>query len=151
MFSLCLFPFLYLKPNHSYAAPENLRCHFQEKSGRAVTGYDGQRADMWSCGVVLFVFMFGQTPWDFARESAPEYRLYKHTEGYPCLAPWDGMNRTIRALFHGLLAVHPSRRWEAPALKGFLARELGWRYTTYTSRPAPMPSGSGSAAGGSGM
>jgi serine/threonine protein kinase len=111
-----------------------LRCHFQQKSGRAVTGYDGQKADMWSCGVVLFVFMFGQTPWDFARESSQEYRLYKHTEGYPCIAPWEGMNRTIRALFHGLLAVHPGRRWSSQDLRAFLSRELGWKYHAFPSQ-----------------
>ena len=115
-------------------------------SGRAVTGYDGQKADLWSCGVVLFVFMFGQTPWDFARESSQEYRLYKHTEGYPCIAPWDGMNRTIRALFHGMLSVHPGRRWSSQDLRGFLSRELGWKYHAF---PTQTPTAGGTGGGGS--
>lgn len=110
-----------------------------------MTGYDGQKADTWSCGVVLFVLMYGQTPWDIARESSPEFRLYKHTEGYPCLEPWVNMNNVMRNVFHGVLAVHPSRRWTAQSLKGYLARELGWRTN---SLPPRLPRGRPAARGG---
>lgn len=66
--------------SESYTSPENLRCHFQIQTKRPVRGYDPLKADIWSCGVVLFVLMYGNTPWELARETSPEYRLYKHTE-----------------------------------------------------------------------
>lgn len=38
-------------------------------------GYDGCKADIWSVGVVLFVLLYGFTPWDIARDSSYEYRM----------------------------------------------------------------------------
>ncbi|EDQ90168.1 uncharacterized protein MONBRDRAFT_16435, partial [Monosiga brevicollis MX1] len=83
-----------------YAAPENLKCHYAAVAKRAVQGYDPLKADVWSCGVVLFVLFYGYTPWDIAREATPEYRLYKHTEGYPNSKPWTKMASVFRNLFH---------------------------------------------------
>lgn len=65
--------------SRSYAAPENLRskvsagahseCHIGELA------YDGQRADIWSVGIVLFLFLYGYTPWDVAHDSSYEFRM----------------------------------------------------------------------------
>ena len=66
--------------HRSYAAPENLRSGLT-KAGAcpapSTPRYDGQQADVWSCGVVLFVMMYGYPPWDMARESSYDFRMYK--------------------------------------------------------------------------
>ena len=78
--SLSLLPPLILC---SYAAPENLRSqvpkHYQQLQCPlpSTARYDGMPADVWSCGVVLFVMMYGYTPWDAARETSFEFRMYK--------------------------------------------------------------------------
>jgi serine/threonine protein kinase len=64
----------------SYAAPENLKCHFASLTKRPIQGYDALKSDVWSVGVVLFVLLHGYTPWDIARDASPDFRLYKHTE-----------------------------------------------------------------------
>eukprot|EP00047_Mylnosiga_fluctuans_P003656 m.230215 g.230215 ORF g.230215 m.230215 type:complete len:338 (-) comp12029_c0_seq1:243-1256(-) len=107
----------------SYAAPENLR---SAGLGGQCAGYDGLRADMWSCGVVLFVLMFGITPWDVASDACGEYRAYKATDGYPNVRPWSRMSTIIRSIFHRTLCVVPNRRWTAAALKAYVARDCGW-------------------------
>jgi serine/threonine-protein kinase Chk1 len=39
--------------------------------------YHGRAVDAWSCGVVLFVLLVGNTPWDEPTAYSPEYRQYK--------------------------------------------------------------------------
>jgi serine/threonine protein kinase len=64
--------------SRSYAAPENLQskapsgAHSECQMGLA---YDGQRADMWSIGIVLFLFLYGYSPWDVAHDSSYEFRM----------------------------------------------------------------------------
>ena len=87
----------------SYASPENLRSgHLKAQQGGCVTGavarYDGQAADIWSCGVVLFVFMYGYTPWPTARESSVDFRLYKvASPSFPKIYLFDTRHRPTTA------------------------------------------------------
>jgi serine/threonine-protein kinase CHEK1 len=53
--------------------------------------YHGPPVDAWSCGVVLFVLLVGNTPWDEPTAYSPEYRLYK--SGYSRLLSYDPWNR----------------------------------------------------------
>lgn len=108
----------------SYAAPENLRSAGQ---GAQCAGYDGLRADVWSCGVVLFVLLYGITPWDVASDACAEYRMYKAADGFPNVRPWNRLSTAIRSVLHRTLAVIANRRWTAAALRSFIARDCGWR------------------------
>lgn len=106
----------------SYASPENLR-----SGGPGVCGgYDGLRADVWSCGVVLFVLLYGITPWDVAADTCAEYRTYRATEGFPNARPWNRLSTVIRSVFHRTLCIIPNRRWTVAALKAHVARDCGW-------------------------
>eukprot|EP00730_Choanoeca_flexa_P003064 TRINITY_DN11276_c0_g1_i1.p2 TRINITY_DN11276_c0_g1~~TRINITY_DN11276_c0_g1_i1.p2 ORF type:complete len:348 (+),score=65.10 TRINITY_DN11276_c0_g1_i1:3239-4282(+) len=111
----------------AYAAPENLKCHFAALAKRPVHGYDALKSDVWSVGVVLFVLLHGYTPWDIAREASADYRLYKHTEGYPNARPWNQMATVFRTLFHRMLCITASKRWSIQLVKNSITRDLGWR------------------------
>ena len=39
--------------------------------------YQGPPVDAWSCGVVLFVLLVGNTPWDEPTSYSREYKDYK--------------------------------------------------------------------------
>ena len=54
-----------------YVAPEVLSCSTQ--SGTKGIGYAADMADVWSCGVVLFVLLAGNTPWSRPVEGRDEY------------------------------------------------------------------------------
>lgn len=110
----------------AYAAPENLLSHARAPGARSVQGYDGQRADVWSCGVVLFVMLYGITPWELARETCVDYSMYKATSGYPNVKPWNRMSTAVRTLFHRTLAIHAARRFKSKDLKQYINRDMGW-------------------------
>eukprot|EP00050_Salpingoeca_kvevrii_P014317 m.34808 g.34808 ORF g.34808 m.34808 type:complete len:387 (-) comp5692_c1_seq1:158-1318(-) len=106
----------------SYASPENIKCYRRPPGER---NYDPAKADIWSCGIVLFVLMFGHTPWNAARESSLEYRLYKSTDGYPNSKPWNCMS-TIRNVFRRTLSISPNQRFSSSELKHHLSHSMGW-------------------------
>ena len=122
--------------SEGYSAPEVLRerdrasatgSAGKSRCSVAYAGFDGERADIWSVGVVLFAFLYGLTPWERAADSSYEYRSYKMTEGKPNFPPWNRMPAALRSIIQHTLAVHPGRRWDAATLKGRIARDLGWR------------------------
>jgi serine/threonine protein kinase len=47
-------------------------------------GYDGMAADVWSCGIILFVLMAGYLPFD----DANLMRLYKLVNSVNTLISW---------------------------------------------------------------
>jgi len=108
-----------------YAAPEVLRSHCRGGQQHRL-GYDGQKADIWSCGVVLFVMLYGYPPWDVARETNIDFGLFRATDGTPNVRPWNRMAAPFRTVFHRLLNLRPNRRWTASLLTGYLSRDLGW-------------------------
>ncbi|KAI5293705.1 Chk1 protein kinase [Ascosphaera acerosa] len=62
-----------------YIAPEVITCSSSAASGARAEQGIGYRADMvdvWSCGVVLFVLLVGNTPWDSPTEESYEYCEY---------------------------------------------------------------------------
>jgi serine/threonine protein kinase len=84
------------------------------------------QADIWSVGVVLFVLLYGLTPWEIARDSSYEYRMYKLSGGYPNMQPWVRIPTAIRTLFHHTMWSRPARRWTTEQLRSYITRDLGW-------------------------
>eukprot|EP00040_Diaphanoeca_grandis_P008523 m.45502 g.45502 ORF g.45502 m.45502 type:complete len:333 (-) comp19987_c1_seq2:56-1054(-) len=125
-------PVLGRRGSVSYASPENLRSKAKEAlvhdeyGCRPRQGYDGQRADVWSIGVTLFVFLYGYTPWEAAHDSCYEYRIFKAKDGLPNVPPWNRMPTVFRTLFHRTISIRPSRRWNTTMLKEYINRDLGW-------------------------
>ncbi|KAL7606410.1 hypothetical protein Lser_V15G17636 [Lactuca serriola] len=86
----------------AYVAPEVLRRK----------GYDGAKADIWSCGVILYVLLAGFLP--FQDENI--MRMYKKIfkAEYEC-PPW--FSADTRRLISKILIVDPTRRITIPAIK----------------------------------
>ncbi|KAI3727149.1 hypothetical protein L1987_66958 [Smallanthus sonchifolius] len=95
----------------AYVAPEVLRRK----------GYDGAKADIWSCGIILYVLLAGFLPFQDENLMHMYKKIFKAEYEYP---PW--FSTDARRLISKILIVDPSRRITIPAimrlpwfLKGF--------------------------------
>lgn len=86
----------------AYVAPEVLR----------KKGYDGAKADTWSCGVILFVLLSGHLP--FRNENAMKMyvKILKAEYEFP---PW--ISRDAKRLISNLLVVDPEKRITIPEIR----------------------------------
>ena len=76
--------------------------------GKKTDPYAGDMADIWSCGVVLFVLLAGNTPWDEPTESSPEFLNYIEHGSTDEL--WERIPHQARSLLRGILKVDPKSR-----------------------------------------
>uniref|UniRef100_A0A0E0M1A2 non-specific serine/threonine protein kinase n=1 Tax=Oryza punctata TaxID=4537 RepID=A0A0E0M1A2_ORYPU len=79
----------------AYVAPEVLRKR----------GYDGARADLWSCGVVLYVLLCGFLPFQHENYAKMYQKIFKAEYQVP---PW--VSGDARRLIARLLVVDPAKR-----------------------------------------
>ncbi|CAL5081465.1 unnamed protein product [Urochloa decumbens] len=79
----------------AYVAPEVLR----------KKGYDGARADLWSCGVVLYVLLCGFLPFQHENYAKMYQKIFKAEYQVP---PW--VSGEARRLIARLLVVDPAKR-----------------------------------------
>ncbi|KAK6496779.1 Chk1 protein kinase [Arthrobotrys musiformis] len=90
-----------------YVAPE-------VSAGR---GYIGDQVDVWSCGVVLFVLLTGNTPWDEPTSRSPEYVQYKSTGGNATYEPWPSVKPAVRPLIQAMMEIDPAKRYTVDQIK----------------------------------
>lgn len=95
----------------AYVAPEVLR----------KKGYDGAQADIWSCGVILYVLLAGFLPFQDENLMKMYRKVFKAEYEFP---PW--FSTDARRLISKLLVADPAKRITIPAimrvpwfLKGF--------------------------------
>ncbi|KAL3528975.1 hypothetical protein ACH5RR_008297 [Cinchona calisaya] len=95
----------------AYVAPEVLR----------KKGYDGAKADIWSCGVILYVLLAGFLPFQDENMMKMYRKIFKAEFEFP---PWFSCDS--RRLISKLLVADPEKRISIPAimrvpwfLKGF--------------------------------
>lgn len=93
-----------------YIAPEVITCSgtIAKKQGR---GYFGNVVDIWSCGVVLFVLLVGNTPWDQPDERSYEFTEYVRTNGRPDDELWQSLPTATLSLLRGMMRVDPKTRF----------------------------------------
>ncbi|WZZ01173.1 hypothetical protein YC2023_073501 [Brassica napus] len=85
----------------AYVAPEVLR----------KKGYDGAKADIWSCGVVLYVLLAGYLPFQDENLMNMYRKIFKAEFDFP---PW--FSPEARRLISKLLVVDPEKRISIPAI-----------------------------------
>lgn len=85
----------------AYVAPEVLR----------KKGYDGAKADIWSCGVILYVLLAGFLPFQDENVMKMYNKVFKSEYEFP---PW--FSHESKRLISKLLVADPDRRISIPAI-----------------------------------
>lgn len=91
-----------------YMAPEVLPT--EGFSGQKTQPYEGNRADIWSCGIVLFVLLVGNTPWDEPTSESDEFNDYTSNK-FMDDELWKRIPQEAISLLKGMLRVDPSQRF----------------------------------------
>ncbi|XP_058085427.1 CBL-interacting serine/threonine-protein kinase 7-like [Magnolia sinica] len=97
----------------AYTAPEVVRRK----------GYDGPKADAWSCGIVLFILLAGYLPFDDANIAVMYQKIYRREFKFPF---W--FSKPVRRLISQLLDPQPQTRISINALM-----QVAWFKKSYRS------------------
>ena len=93
-----------------YTAPEVVAPDL--KSSRKLDkGYFGDLVDIWSCAVVLFVLLVGNTPWDEPLDRSYEFHEYVKTNGRPDDELWHNLPSETLSLLRGMMRIEPVERF----------------------------------------
>ena len=92
-----------------YIAPEVIACSSRgESKGK---GYRPDLVDVWSCGIVLFVLLAGNTPWDSPTETSAEFDEYVKTNARTSDELWQQLPPATLSLLRGMLNIDPASRF----------------------------------------
>ena len=123
-----------------YIAPEILsvgNTNQKRQSGEDRASYDPQITDIWSCAIVLFVLLAGNTPWDSPTlGESYEYYDYIKSNGKPKDELWTKIPNAALSLVRGML--------KADATERFAMEDI--RKHPWFTRPNPHLDSKGKAA-----
>ncbi|TDZ13525.1 Serine/threonine-protein kinase chk1 [Colletotrichum spinosum] len=94
-----------------YIAPEILACSKGDKPAANAGKYSPDLVDIWSCGVILFVLLVGNTPWDEPSNGSWEYQEYVRTNGRSTDALWAKVPSDALSLLRGMININPGKRF----------------------------------------
>lgn len=92
-----------------YIAPEVITC--SARGGQKGAGYSPDLVDIWSCGIVLFVLLAGNTPWDNPTDDSYEFHEYITTNARTTDELWQKLPTATLSLLRGMLTVEPNDRF----------------------------------------
>ncbi|KAL2351436.1 kinase-like domain-containing protein [Cryomyces antarcticus] len=98
-----------------YIAPElievgNANMRRKDKSQEKAS-YAANVSDIWSCGIVLFVLLVGNTPWDEPTRNSYEFNEFVETMGRTTDELWAKIPPEIMSLLRGILKTDPRERF----------------------------------------
>lgn len=101
-----------------YIAPEVFTCSkgTQSKGSKGV-GYAANLVDIWSCGVVLFVLLVGNTPWDEPTLNSWEYEEYMRNDGRSSDELWRKLPADVLSLLRAMMNVDTKKRFNFDQIK----------------------------------
>ena len=94
-----------------YIAPEVLACGRTDKKPSELIKYSADLVDIWSCGVILFVLLVGNTPWDEPTKTSWEYQEYVRTGGRSSDDLWKRVPPDALSLLRGMMSVEAGKRF----------------------------------------
>ncbi|CAG7916145.1 unnamed protein product [Penicillium olsonii] len=95
-----------------YIAPEVITSNRGATKGTTKgAGYHADLVDIWSCGIVLFVLLAGNTPWDSPTDDSYEYHEYVATNSRTTDELWQKLPSATLSLLRGMLTVDPRSRF----------------------------------------
>ncbi|KAL6707230.1 Chk1 protein kinase [Coniothyrium glycines] len=94
-----------------YIAPEIVSGRRSKRADVLDVGYAANICDVWSCGVVLFVLLVGNTPWDEPTMRSEEFKEYVETGGHTTDELWQQLPTEIVSLLRGMLRLDPQTRF----------------------------------------
>lgn len=102
-----------------YIAPEVISCAKVGNQMRAPkgTGYSADLVDIWSCGVVLFVLLVGNTPWDEPTSTSWEFEEYMRFKGRTSDELWKRLPPMVMSLLRGMMSVDVVKRFTFEQVK----------------------------------
>ncbi|KAH0003789.1 kinase-like protein, partial [Aureobasidium melanogenum] len=99
-----------------YIAPEIIQvghANQKRKHGEDKFGYCPNISDIWSCAIVLFVLLVGNTPWDQPEpRKSEEFYHFCETQGRPEDELWEKIPSEALSLLRGMLKVDVLERFK---------------------------------------
>ncbi|KAI1825658.1 putative serine/threonine protein kinase [Xylaria intraflava] len=103
-----------------YIAPEVLACARADKKSGDVAKYAPELVDIWSCGVILFVLLVGNTPWEEPTAQSWEFQEYRKTNGRSSDKLWERIPVDALSLLRGMINIEPKKRFSFAQIRQHL-------------------------------
>lgn len=100
-----------------YIAPEIVGGRRSRRADIVDQGYMPNICDIWSCGVVLFVLLVGNTPWDEPTMQSDEFKEYVETGGHTTDPLWEQIPAEVMSLLRGMLKLDPAQRFNLDEIR----------------------------------
>ncbi|KAI0015546.1 putative serine/threonine protein kinase [Xylariomycetidae sp. FL0641] len=94
-----------------YVAPEVLACSRPDRKAAEPAKYAAELVDIWSCGVILFVLLVGNTPWDEPTKQSWEFQEYRKTNGHSSDSLWQRIPQDALSLLRGMMNIEATKRF----------------------------------------
>ncbi|CCH40648.1 Serine/threonine-protein kinase [Wickerhamomyces ciferrii] len=93
-------------------------------------GYDPEYADIWSCGIVLFVLLSGETPWEEPTKADPFFRHFSANDGKILTEPWNKFSPMVLSLLRLILKISVDKRGKIDQLRKHIWVNQENKYST---------------------
>ncbi|KAI0203704.1 putative serine/threonine protein kinase [Astrocystis sublimbata] len=94
-----------------YIAPEVLACARADRRSNDASKYAPELVDIWSCGVILFVLLVGNTPWEEPTAQSWEFQEYRKTSGHSSDSLWGRIPADALSLLRGMMSIDQKKRF----------------------------------------